>query len=1115
MHEDRELSESTAGPKEWILGVDVGDRSVGLAAVEVEDGLPSKILAGVSVIHDGGVGDPKHKTSRLAEAGMARRVRRLRRRRQARLRKVDRLVENQGWVLPPSTGLRRYDAWDARRRLVEEEVLDERERAVLLGLGIAHMARHRGWRNPWLPMHTLWKAKAPSEGLREAVQNAKDRFGVTLDPGTLGQLGALLLREPKLRMHPKKRTKKGTKQETSLLSSRARQEDVLWELRLIAEKQGVTDEALRELADAIFGQYPVRVPEERIGRDPFDPAQLRAPVASLEFQEFRIRDKVANLRIREGRSIRRLTLDECQQVVEALMGSDERLTWAEVALDVLKLSDERSLVIPDGQGYSTRAPRDDTTAAIKALFAKKGKALKQTRRWWAEASRTERTALVHLLTDHAGDHELDVALQIPKEELEELASVSLPSGRAAYGRGTLQQLNDAMADSELDRHGAIKDCFGVDDDWRPPLPGLDEPTGQPTVDRNLAAVRKFLSAATLRWGLPSRIVVELAREGERTPAKLQEEEQERARRRGWNDRLREELRQSGIVEPRRADLVKHTLLSMYGNTCLYCGHPISWENSELDHIVPRADGGVNRLENLAVVCLPCNREKGRQPFGQWAKQQGINLDAVLKRVGALRYESGSRWASESELRAYKKAVQARLRRVTADPEEVRSIGTTSYAAVALTERLRRFMADHGKDADRTVTVFSGGVTAEARRVLGLSVPEIFNRPGQNKRLDRRHHAVDALVLTTMTPAAARMLMERRVARREQEFFCKPAEVNLGSWEARAASSEKFNAWRKAGEKLVDLLGEASKDDRIAVVRPLRLRPSGKLHEDTVAALDQHRASDPWTQEQIRRVVDAHTYMALSVAAKQSSGVLGSDDHRALPSRHGEVGPNALVELFPQDRAMIRVSTGAANLGTIHHARLYAWKDGREGYKFAVLRVWLGDLAICGLLGAGVDVLTRELPPWSQSWRYADDSLHRAISEGKARCLGWLAPGDEIEFANPQQIPGGGMIQSFLSHFPERRWFVKSFEQPTKVALGALYLAEEGLAKGEDVPHDVKTIIQKGWRPSINTLFSCPDLVIIRRTALGKPRWNSTEGNSQAGNLPISWKPWQRAAEMLE
>jgi len=1117
MH-DRSLSTSTDGPKEWILGVDVGDRSVGMAAVEFENGLPSQILTAVSVIHDGGVGNPKYQTSRLAEAGMARRVRRLRRRRQSRLRKVDRLVERHGWVLPPSTSLSLLNAWEARRRLVEETILDEKERAVLLGRAITHMARHRGWRNPWLPVRTLWDSEVPSTGLVEAVQNAEDRFGVTLEPGTLGQLGALLSQDPNLRMHPQR----GAKQAPSLLSSRARQEDVLWELRLIAKKQGIADDVLRELADAIFGQHPVTVPKERIGRDPFDPNQLRAPVASLEFQEFRIRDKVANLRIREGRNKRLLTLDERQQVVKALMGSKERLTWAEVALDVLGLANEGLLAIPEEHGYSSLAPRDDTAAAIESWFATKGKALKQTRQWWAKATRTERAALVRLLTNEAGDDELDVALQIPKEELEELGELargSLQSGRAAYGLGTLQKLNDAMSGSMLDLHGAIKACFDVGDDWRPPLPRLDEPTGQPTVDRNLAAVRKFLSAATLRWGLPSRIVVELAREGERTPAKLQEQKRERARRQGWNDRLREELRQSGISEPRRADLVKHTLLSMYDNTCLYCGNSIAWDNSEIDHIVPRADGGVNRLENLAVVCLHCNRAKGRQPFGLWAKQQGIDLNAVLDRVRALPYEKGSRWSSERELRAYKKAVKARLRRVTADPEEVRSIAPTSYAAVALAERLRSFMVDnHGNDGDRAVAVVAGGVTAEARRVLGLSVSEIFERSGHTKRLDRRHHAVDALVLTTMTPAAMRLLTERSVARREQEFFRRPAEVNLESWEARAASSEKFNAWQEAGTQLVGLIDEASKSDRIAVVRPLRLRPSGKLHEDTVFALQRHHVGDPWTQEQIRRVVDADTYVALSTLAEQAGGVLERDDQRCIPSRYGEVGPNGIVELFPNDRAMMRVSTGAANLESIHHARLYAWKDGSKGYKFAILRVWLADLAICGLLDGRQNVLTSELPPWSQSWRYAHDSLRKAVSKGDAKYLGWLAPGDELEFAvaNPkQQLPGDGMIKSFLDRFPERHWFIRSFTEPARIALGPLYLAEEGLAAGEEFPSSVTTILQQGWRPSINTLFSCPDLVVIRRTTLGKPRWKSTEENSETESLPISWKPWQRAAEMVK
>jgi len=1108
MREDQKPSRSTAGSKEWVLGVDVGDRSVGLAAVEVENGLPSKILAAVSVIHDGGVGDPKHQTSRLAEAGMVRRVHRLQRRRLARLRKLDYVVKSLGWVLPPSTSRHPFDAWEARRRLVEEEILDEQERAVLLGRAITHMARHRGWRNPWLPVRTLWEAEVPSAGLVDAVKNAEERFGVTLTPGTLGQLGTLLCREPQLRMHPQR----GTQQAASLLSSRTRQEDVLWELRLIAEKQGIDDTTLRKLADAIFEQHPTRVPKERIGRDPFDPTQLRAPVASLEFQEFRILDKVANLRIRDGRSTRRLTLDERRQVVDALMKSSKRLTWAEVALDVLGLENEQLLVIPEEHGYSSLAPRDDTTAVIKALFANKGKALEQTRQWWAKASRTERSAFVRFLTDHAGDDDLDVVQQIPEEELEELAgfSISLPSGRAAYGLGTLQQLNDAMASSDLDQHEAIKACFGVDDNWQPPLPRLDEPTGHPTVDRNLAAVRKFLSAATLRWGPPSRIVVELTREGERTPAKLQEEKQERARRRGWNERLREELRQSRLIEPRQADIVKHTLLSMYGNTCLYCGNSISWEDSQLDHIVPRADSGSNRLENLAVVCAQCNQSKDRQPFGLWAKQQGIDLEAVLGRVQALRYERGSRWASVYELNAYKQAVEARLRRVTKDSEEVRSIESTSYAAVALSERLRRFMEDNGKDASRTVAVFSGVVTAEARRVLGLSVPEIFNRPGHNKRLDRRHHAVDALVLTTMTPAAARMLVQRSIVRREQEFFYRPAEVNLGSWEARAASSEKFRAWQKAGELMASLIREAGEDDRIAVVRPLRLRPSGKFQEDTIFALQRHRVGDPWTQEQIRRVVDATTYMALSSAAEKSGGVLGSDEHRCLPTEHGEVGSNARVKLFPKDRAMMRSSTGAVNMRNVHHARLYAWKDERKGgYQFAVLRVWLGDLAICGVLGSRDDVFNKELPPWSQSWRHANDSLRRAVSEGKAQYLGWLAPGDEIEFADPQHIPGDGMIKEFLNNFEERHWFINNFPESGKVNLGPLYLADEGVVKNADTCSSVQKIIQNGWRIAINTLFSCSDLVIIRRTALGTPRWNG-----QAGNLPISWRPWQRAAEVL-
>ena len=41
--------------------------------------------------------------------------------------------------------------------------------------------------------------------------------------------------------------------------------------------------------------------------------------------------------------------------------------------------------------------------------------------------------------------------------------------------------------------------------------------------------------------------------------------------------------------------------------CVKCG---SRENLEIDHVVPLARGGSNRLENLQLLCRDCNRRKG-------------------------------------------------------------------------------------------------------------------------------------------------------------------------------------------------------------------------------------------------------------------------------------------------------------------------------------------------------------------------------------------------------------------------------------------------------------------------------------------------------------------------
>ena len=72
--------------------------------------------------------------------------------------------------------------------------------------------------------------------------------------------------------------------------------------------------------------------------------------------------------------------------------------------------------------------------------------------------------------------------------------------------------------------------------------------------------------------------------------------------------------------PRRTDLGKvvryndaknkRHLYGEQGGCCTGCGEHFRTENLEVDHIVPRAKGGTDHLDNLQLLCGHCNRVKG-------------------------------------------------------------------------------------------------------------------------------------------------------------------------------------------------------------------------------------------------------------------------------------------------------------------------------------------------------------------------------------------------------------------------------------------------------------------------------------------------------------------------
>lgn len=44
--------------------------------------------------------------------------------------------------------------------------------------------------------------------------------------------------------------------------------------------------------------------------------------------------------------------------------------------------------------------------------------------------------------------------------------------------------------------------------------------------------------------------------------------------------------------------------------CKYCGERLSIKSMTLDHVVPKASGGRDKVENLVISCARCNTRKG-------------------------------------------------------------------------------------------------------------------------------------------------------------------------------------------------------------------------------------------------------------------------------------------------------------------------------------------------------------------------------------------------------------------------------------------------------------------------------------------------------------------------
>jgi 5-methylcytosine-specific restriction endonuclease McrA len=70
--------------------------------------------------------------------------------------------------------------------------------------------------------------------------------------------------------------------------------------------------------------------------------------------------------------------------------------------------------------------------------------------------------------------------------------------------------------------------------------------------------------------------------------------------------------------------VRFSRLNIYArdnDTCQYCGRQLVRSDLNLDHVLPRSQGGKTSWENVVCSCVPCNLKKG----GRTPDQAGMKL----------------------------------------------------------------------------------------------------------------------------------------------------------------------------------------------------------------------------------------------------------------------------------------------------------------------------------------------------------------------------------------------------------------------------------------------------------------------------------------------------------
>ena len=299
---------------------------------------------------------------------------------------------------------------------------------------------------------------------------------------------------------------------------------------------------------------------------------------------------------------------------------------------------------------------------------------------------------------------------------------------------------------------------------------------QPLVEKILNQMINLVNALKAEYGV-DEVHVELARE-----LKMSREERERMtrqndKRKKANDKVAERIRQRGLY-PTKPRIQKYMLWEEAGRQCLYCGQSIEEEqclngdDMEVEHIIPKSVLYDDSYGNKTCACHECNQTKGNRTALEYIRAEGREAE-YMKRINDLLKEKKISYSKHQRLRWLKEDIPSDFLE--------RQLRLTQYisrqAMAILQQGIRRVSASEGGVTARLRSLWGYGKilhTLNLDRYDSMGETERVSREGEateelrikdwSKRMDHRHHAIDALVV-----ACTRQSYIQRLNRLSSEF----------------------------------------------------------------------------------------------------------------------------------------------------------------------------------------------------------------------------------------------------------------------------------------------------------------------------------------------------------